>query len=257
MNNPLLIQPDWPAPAHIKACCSTRIGGCSSAPYDSLNLGDHVADNPQNVAKNRQLLAQVAQLPAAPVWLQQTHSTVVVDAATVAAGVNADASFSTDKAQVCAVMTADCLPVLLTNQQGSVVAAIHAGWRGLADGIIEATVEKLRVQSPDSQWMAWLGPAISQSAFEVGSEVREYFLEKETGCACAFIPSENEGRWMADIYTLARRRLAHIGIEDIYGGDFCTYSNPTCFFSYRRDGQFTGRMASLIWIEPSVRALEI
>ncbi|MDX1574114.1 MAG: peptidoglycan editing factor PgeF [Methylophaga sp.] len=239
-----LIRPDWPAPDNVKALVSTRLGGVSPAPYDSLNLGDHVGDLPENVATNRQLLTEKAELPDTPLWLRQTHSTKVIDSQYWQAHIEADAIISTEINRVCAVMTADCLPVLLCDKQGQQVAAIHAGWRGLCDGIIEKTVAQLSGAPEDL--LAWLGPAIGPAQFEVGAEVRDVFIAEAPEAINAFLPSKI-GYFLADIYTLARQRLHHCGIKNSYGGDYCTVNQQELFFSYRRDG-ITGRMASLIWL---------
>jgi len=243
------LVPDWPAPVNVHAASTTRLGGVSVAPYDSLNLGDHVGDSAAAVAANRSLLKQRHGLPAEPVWLKQVHGIEVVDAAVVSDVPVADASFSHQSKVVCTVMTADCLPVLLCDQAGSVVAAAHAGWRGLADGVIEATVKQMAVTT--SNLMVWLGPAIGPKAFEVGDEVRQQFIAQDPQAAVAFQPSalsSAQGRWLADIYLLARQRLARLGVEQVYGGDCCTYSDAERFYSYRRDG-ITGRMATLIWLD--------
>lgn len=236
-----LITPDWPAPSHVRALQTTRQGGVSAAPYDSLNVGDHVHDNPHHVARNRQLLN--AHVPSEPVWMEQVHTTHVIDAAKSTCIMRADASFTTKPKVVCAVMTADCLPVLLCDQAGTVVAAVHAGWRGLCDGVIEATVKAMDTDT--SQLMAWLGPAIGPDAFEVGDEVRAQFITKDTQAESAFKPLGD--KWLADLYTLAKQRLNTLGVTSIYGEVQCTYTNSHDFFSYRRDGD-TGRMASIIWI---------
>lgn len=239
------IVPDWPAPRWVRAGSTTRGGGASQAPYDSLNLGDHVGDEPACVKENRDRLIHDHQLPAQPLWLRQVHGTTAVDAATVRAGVDADASYARHPEIVCAVLTADCLPVLLCDDGGSVVAAVHAGWRGLAAGVIEATVVQLGC--PAHRLMAWLGPAIGPQVFEVGEEVRRAFSDDNPECVSAFRPSPN-GRWFADLYALARQRLFALGIGRVYGGHWCTYSDPVRFFSYRRDG-VTGRMATVIWLQ--------
>lgn len=239
-----LIWPEWPAPVNVKACISTRLGGFSLTPYDSLNLGEHVGDNPAHVGQNRQHLITAANLPAVPLWLQQTHSTIVIDSQQWQPGFEADAIISQTPNQVCAVLTADCLPVLLCDKNGRQVAAIHAGWRGLCDGIIEKTVAQLSVVPEDV--LAWLGPAIGPAQFEVGEEVRDAFIAYSADAAAAF-QTNKPGHYLADIYQLARQRLSHSGVQQIYGGDFCTVSQPAHFFSYRRDGT-TGRMASLIWL---------
>ena len=237
------IIPDWPAPAGVKALQTTRQGGVSIAPYDSLNLGSHVGDNPLAVARNRMSLNTL--LPSEPVWLEQVHGTVVVNADMASCRPQADACIARHHSAVCAVMTADCLPVLLCDETGNVVGAVHAGWKGLAAGVIEATVQAMDV-APQSL-MAWLGPAISQDNFEVGDEVRAAFIAVQPQAATAFISGQH-GKWFADIYALARLRLNALGITQIYGGSHCTYREREKFFSYRRDG-VTGRMGTFIWLE--------
>jgi hypothetical protein len=234
--------PDWPAPAHVKSLQTTRKGGTSAAPYDSFNLGSHVGDNPLAVTRNRMLLAPL--MPSEPVWLNQVHGVTVADAGHAGCLPQADASISAHPGAVCVVMTADCLPVLLCDEQGSVVGAAHAGWRGLCDGVIEQTVHAMQV--PASTLMAWLGPAIGPAAFEVGAEVRAAFVAKQPQAATAFVAGV-DGKWMADIYQLARLRLNALGITRIYGGDLCTYNDPERFYSYRRDGA-SGRMGTFIWL---------
>jgi hypothetical protein len=245
--NPLehCIIPDWPAPARVKALQTTRQGGVSLAPYDSLNLGNHVGDNPLAVARNRMSLN--ALLPSEPVWLEQVHGTAVADADAAGCRVQADACIARQRGSVCVVMTADCLPVLLCDAQGTVVCAVHAGWKGLAAGVIEAAARAMGV-APHSL-MAWLGPAIGQQAFEVGDEVRAAFVAAQPQAASAFTPSPlvGEGEWLADIYALARLRLDALGVAQIYGGGHCTYREREKFYSYRRDGA-TGRMGAFIWL---------
>jgi len=242
-----LIIPVWPAPANVRAIQTTRAGGVSVAPYDTLNLGMHVEDNPLNVARNRQLLN--AYVPAEPVWLNQVHGVTVIDAGVASCVPDADAAFSKSRAAVCAVMTADCLPLLFCNREGTVVAATHAGWRGLCDGVIEATIEAMQV--PPDSLMAWLGPAIGPQAFEVGEDVRQEFITQQSEARDAFVPAGGD-KWLGNIYSLAQLRLGRKGVTEIYGGgidqDFCTYTDASRFFSFRRDGK-TGRMASLIWLE--------
>lgn len=239
------IQPHWPAPANVKALQTTRVGGVSIAPYASLNLGAHVNDDGIAVAKNRQLLSPY--LPSEPVWVNQIHGTEVIDAAKSGCLDNADASYTTQKNVVCVTMTADCLPVLLCDKAGTVVAAAHAGWRGLCDGVIEAAIKKMPAQP--SNILVWLGPAIGPDAFEVGDDVREQFMQKDSQAALAFKP--HGGKWLCDMYLIAKQRLNHLGVTQIYGGsvneDFCTYTDEARFFSFRRDN-LTGRMASLIWL---------
>lgn len=237
------IVPDWPAPARVRALSTTRAGGVSVAPYDSLNLGTHVGDDPASVADNR---AQVRRIvPSEPAWLNQVHGTAVVDAASVASVPDADASVSRTPGSVCVVMTADCLPVLLCDRAGTVVGAAHAGWRGLHGGVIEATVAAMQVAPGDV--IAWLGPAIGPTAFEVGDEVRGAFVAVDASADAAFKPAGQPGKWFADIYLLARQRLAALGVTAVHGGDCCTVSESRRFFSYRRDG-VTGRMGTLVWL---------
>ncbi|WP_372625686.1 peptidoglycan editing factor PgeF [Arsukibacterium sp.] len=240
-----LIKPVWPAPENVKAISSTRHGGYSEGLFQSLNLGEHVGDCVEAVRRNRQQFQSKAGMPGQPVWLNQTHSTrcITLSSSAVTSG-NADASFSRQSGLICTVMTADCLPILICNQQGTEVAAVHAGWRGLCDGIIENTVQLF---SQPQACMAWLGPAISQHAFEVGAEVRAAFMRQDPHAGAAFIPGAS-GKWFADLYLLARQRLARCGITNIYGAEHCTYQQTSTFFSYRRDGQ-TGRMATAIWLD--------
>ncbi|HSC79468.1 MAG TPA: peptidoglycan editing factor PgeF [Chitinolyticbacter sp.] len=240
---PVLV-PDWPAPARVRALATTRAGGVSAKPFDTLNLGDHVDDVPARVAENRRRVA--ALLPNEPLWLTQVHGTRVADAATETSGAQADAAIARQARAVCAIMTADCLPVLLCDRAGTVVGAAHAGWRGLCDGVIEATVTAMG--QPGETLLAWLGPAIGPAAFEVGDEVRAAFVARDASAAAAFKPGVQPGKWWADIYQLARQRLAGLGVHAVYGGELCTVSERERFFSYRRDGR-TGRMASLIWLE--------
>ena len=235
------IQPDWPAPRNVHALQTTRIGGVSVTPYNSLNLGDHVNDRAQHVSQNRQLLAPF--VPTEPVWMKQVHGTRVLDAATSSCIESADAAFTNKTNVVCVTMTADCLPVLLCDQQGSVVAAVHAGWRSLCDGVIEATVKAMPVEN--NQLMAWLGPAIGPGAFEVGEEVRTQFIDKDKQAEAAFKP--HRSRFLGDLTMIAKQRLNHLGVTNVYGGGLCTYTDTLRFFSYRRDGD-TGRMATLIWL---------
>lgn len=241
LNKDHLIWPDWPAPVHVKALQTTRNGGYSQAPYHSLNLGDHVKDNPILVSQNRQLLNQY--VPSEPVWLNQVHGIQVIDAAFSGCLESADASFSRKKNVVCVTMTADCLPVLLCDTQGTVVAAVHAGWRSLCDGVIEQTLKAIALEG--SLIMAWLGPAIGPQAFEVGGEVRAQFIAQDAQAEQAFQPAGD--KWLGDLYQIAKQRLNNMGVTQIYGGDDCTYANPERYFSFRRDGE-TGRMASMIWL---------
>lgn len=239
-----LIIPSWQAPANVHAFQTTRAGGLSHAPYHSLNLGDHVGDNPLTVANNRMRLNQL--LPSEPVWLEQVHGTVVVDASQASCRPRADASVAHRGGAVCVVMTADCLPLLLCDRQGTVVGAAHAGWRGLADGVIEATVAAMGVAPQDMQ--VWMGAAIGSTAFEVGEEVRAVFVAQHPLAAQAFLSSGIAGKYFADLYALARIRLNAMGITSISGGDLCTYRDGERFFSYRRDG-VTGRMGAFVWLD--------
>ncbi|AMO74536.1 peptidoglycan editing factor PgeF [Pseudomonas citronellolis] len=241
MTSPWLI-PDWPAPANVRACVSTRAGGVSQAPFDSFNLGDHVGDEPAAVAENRRRLEQAQG--CRPAWLSQVHGIEVVEADPSRVA-TADASWSATPGIACAVLTADCLPALFCDRAGTRVAAAHAGWRGLAGGVLEATLDKLAV--PAAEMLAWLGPAIGPQAFEVGPEVREAFLADHAETKVAFVPSVNAGRYMADIYQLARIRLAARGVTAVYGGGLCTFSDTERFYSYRRNPR-TGRQASLVWL---------
>jgi YfiH family protein len=237
-----LIFPDWPAPPNVRALQTTRAGGFSRVPYSSLNLGSHVGDAPLDVARNRMALNTF--MPSEPVWLEQVHGIVVADAGSASCLPRADACIAMRRSAVCVVMTADCLPVLLCDQQGTVVGAVHAGWKGLAAGVIEATVTAMGV--PAQNVMAWLGPAIGRDAFEVGAEVRAAFVAADPQAAETFAAGKN-GKWMADLYALARLRLNTLGITRIYGGDYCTYTDAERFFSYRRDGT-TGRTGTFIWL---------
>ena len=241
-----LITPQWQAPAGVKALATTRLGGVSQAPFDALNLGAHVNDRIDDVLQNRQLLN--AFLPASPVWLQQVHGVVVVDLDQPHDEIPAaDAVISRRKGQVCAVQTADCLPVLFTDVHGTVVGAAHAGWRGLCNGVLEATLAAMAVEPADV--LVWLGAAIGPKAFEVGDEVCEAFIAVDPNAAQAFVAGK-PGKWLADIYELARLRLQKAGMSPhhMFGGDLCTYTDKQRFFSYRRDQQ-TGRQASLIWLD--------
>jgi YfiH family protein len=236
--------PKWPVPPHIKSMQTLRFGGKSQGKYSSFNIATHVNDDINAVDFNRGLLNQY--LPNSPCWLNQTHSADAVELPTTT--LNADASFTKDKHIVCVVQTADCLPLLLTNNEGTMVAAIHAGWRGLLNGVIENTLNKMNL--PANELLVWLGPAISQNHFEVGSEVKNSFCEKHQEAEKAFQSISNK-RWLADIYMLAKIRLHTYGVTQIYGAsvteNYCTYAHHKDYFSYRRDGE-TGRMASLIWI---------
>lgn len=238
------ITPDWPAPDNVKALSTTRQGGVSRAPYDGLNLGAHVGDDAHAVAANRDILR--AHLPAEPMWLEQVHGDQVIEHRVAATPPRADAAYSHAAGEVCAILTADCLPVLFCDRRGGSVAAAHAGWRGLEAGVLENTVRALRV--PPGELLAWLGPAIGVGAFEVGDEVRDAFLRRDPEAHRAFRAGVAAGKWMADLPMLARQRLARAGVNSVFGGDRCTFDDASRFFSYRRDRR-CGRQASLIWLE--------
>lgn len=267
-----LIEPDWPAPPAVRAVFTLRTGGVSAAPFDSLNLGAGLGDSPEAIAENRRRLREHLRLPAEPAWLEQVHGVDVTDlsdvsamggadvtatagsgAPTTAVGVpaagkallRADASVARRPGQVCAIRVADCMPVVFAARDGSAVGAAHAGWRGLAGGVLEATVARLGV--PASQLLAWMGPAIGSQHFEVGDDVRTAFVANDERSGLAFVEN-SRGRWQCDLYALARRRLSALGIGTIYGGGWCTFADADRFFSYRRDGQ-CGRMAALVWIQ--------
>ena len=234
------IEPNWPAPPNVKAFCTTRSGGCSEGRYRSLNLGLNCGDDPDRVRQNREVLE--SELPAAPAWLRQVHGKRVVRYREARAGAcEADAVMAMEGAKVCAVLTADCLPVLFCSRDGDRVAAAHAGWRGLAAGVLPATVEALAC--PPSGLLAWLGPAIGPAAYEVGQDVLAAFGDE---LATAFRPRGD--RWLMDLYAIARIQLTACGLQNIHGGGHCTHSERDRFFSYRRDGE-TGRMACLVWRE--------
>ena len=242
-----LLSPDWPAPENVVALSTTRHGGVSEAPWTGLNLGVHVGDDIQKVRQNRAALRAAADLPSTPIWLEQVHGIQVVDASVSGSGNReADASYSQQPNVVCVVMTADCLPLLVCDRQGSFVAAIHAGWRGLQAGVIASTLT--RYQGSMDDLLVWLGPAIGSDAFEVGAEVREAFCRQDSEAQTAFKPGSTPEKWLADLYQLARQNLRRLGVQSVYGGELCTYSDEQRFYSYRRDGQ-TGRMASLIWLK--------
>lgn len=240
------ITPDWSAPARVRVISTLRTGGCSSGPYASLNLATHVGDDPRCVAENRLRLREAAGLPAEPFWLEQVHGTAVAvhDGDGGGAAPRADASIATLAGRVCAVLTADCLPVVLTDRAGSRIGVAHAGWRGLVSGVLEATVAAL--SGPAGELIAWLGPAIGPAAFEVGTEVREAFTSRLPSLSECFVEN-TRGRLQADLYGLARRQLMAAGVNAVYGGGWCTASDPRRFFSFRRDGT-TGRMATLAWL---------
>lgn len=239
-----VIAATWPAPPNVRALTTTRSGGASRGRYESLNLGDHVGDDPDAVQRNRALLRAALNLPAEPLWLKQVHGTNVVDAASAEPGVAADGAGTDKPGVVLAVLTADCLPVFLCDRAGTRIALLHAGWRGLAAGVIEAGVRRLGVRG--TEVLAWLGPAIGPQSYEVGEEVRAAFIGRDAAAGRAF-RANGPGRWWADIYELARQRLHALGVGAISGGEHCTLREQDRFFSFRRDGQ-CGRMASLLWL---------
>lgn len=248
------IIPKWAAPDNVRAVTTTRIGGHSRFEYASMNLGDRTEDNIVSIAKNRNELYKVLDLPCEPTWLYQSHSSKVVRLyEDTTFNQNADASYTTIQNKICVVLTADCLPILICAKDGSTVAAIHAGWRGLAGGIIETTVSTLLHfgKCRPENLLVWLGPAIGPGVFEVGDDVRSTFTAHSVQAKKAFraIPLM-EGKWLADIYMLARQRLTDMGVSEISGGEYCTATQYEKFYSYRRDGK-TGRMASLIWMAES------
>jgi YfiH family protein len=243
--DPDWIVPDWPAPANVRAFITTRAGGVSQGPFASFNVGLRSGDDASAVAANRGRLR--AMLPDEPKWLRQVHGSSVVEADSLAdSQVNAteaDAAVARRPGTVCAVLIADCVPVLLADRAGTTVAIAHAGWRGLSSGVVEKTVEQTAL-APESL-LAYLGPGIGPRSFEVGADVRDAFLARDPGAAAVFSPHA-PGKWLADLFALARRRLTALGVKNVYGGGDCTYSDPKRFFSYRRE-RITGRMAAVIW----------
>ncbi len=238
------IVPNWSAPKNVKAFASTRVGGFSTGSYQGLNLGVHVGDDRSVVEKNRNWLTQQANMPGAPIWLNQTHSTVVAEVSEPTTQVlDADGVFTSATNLVCSAMTADCLPVVLTNTQGTQVAAVHAGWRGLANGIVENALAMF-----SGEVMAWLGPAIGPEAFEVGEDVLQAFMDFDPRAEQAFVPCDIKGKWLADMSKLATQRLNKVGVTQVFDSGLCTYQNQQDFYSYRRDG-VTGRQATFIWLE--------
>ena len=236
------IRPHWPAPQNVHALSTTRKGGVSAGPYAALNLGDHVGDDPQAVAANRASLQQELG-DVIPRWLKQVHG-VRVAGDGESTREPADAAVTAKRGAACVIMTADCLPVIFCDRAGTRVAAAHAGWRGLAAGVLEATLQSMGTQDV----LAWMGPAIGPRAYEVGADVREAFVGHSAEAAKAFLPGKAEGKWWCDIYRLARLRLEAAGVKHIYGGGLCTFTDRERFFSFRRDGE-CGRMATLIWLE--------
>ena len=243
------IKPDWSGPDRVRAFSTTRAGGVSRRPWSRLNLGGHVGDNPDHVQENRRRLAEFTGLDSARIgWLNQVHGTEVVELTpdNVQQAASADASYTRGPDIACAILTADCLPVLLADSEGTVVGAAHAGWRSLCGGVIENLVNAMAVEPGNLQ--AWLGPAIGPDSFEVGPEVRDAFLKHDPGADHAFkTGGARPGHFMADIYALATQRLSHVGVSAVSGGGLCTVQDKDRFFSYRRDGQ-TGRMATLVWL---------
>jgi polyphenol oxidase len=246
VTEPKLLVPEWDAPPGVRAAFTLRSGGVSDAPFDSLNLGAHVGDRSAAVAENRRRVRERLALPGEPAWLEQVHGTRVADLDTPGEGArSADAVITRADGTVCAIQVADCMPVLFAARDASAVGVAHAGWRGLAAGVLEETVARLGV--PPRELLAWLGPAISARHFEVGEEVRAAFLERDPAAGGAFI-ANSRGRWQCDLVALARRRLAALGLTAVSGGSWCTYGEPARFYSFRRDGR-CGRMAALIWLE--------
>jgi YfiH family protein len=247
VSRPELIVPDWPAPETVRAFTTTRQGGFSAGAYAELNLGDHVADDPAVVARNRQRLIQLAALPTEPCWLRQVHGVQGVKAGSAAEGAEADWSWSDTSKTICTVMTADCLPLLMCTIDGTLIAAVHAGWRGMCAGVIEQAVAGLMQRGADPQTLlVWLGPAIGAAAYEVDAVVYDAFVQHEPACGRAF-SSSVPGRWQFSLYAAAREILSKVGVTQIFGGDFCTWTDAH-FYSYRRQPG-CGRQASLIWLE--------
>ena len=245
MSGPLAwLEPDWPAPPGVRVLSTLRTGGASTGPYASLNLAAHVGDRTEAVAENRRRLRFAAVLPAEPLWLEQVHGVDVAVHEGASGPRRADASIAFSPGQVCAVMTADCLPIVLADRAGTRVGVAHAGWRGLLGGVVEATVAGFGCEP--LELLAWLGPAIGSAAFEVGAEVREAFMGRSPGLAAGFRPNAR-GRFQADLYGLARQLLAAAGVTAVHGGGWCTHTDADRFFSFRRDGT-TGRMATLAWL---------
>jgi YfiH family protein len=245
MAAPGFLVPGWPVPARVRAAMTTRTGGVSEGPYASFNLATHVGDEPALVAENRRRLREALGLPAEPAWLEQVHGTGLAVLPATEQELVADAAVTFTRGQVCAVLAADCLPVFLASRTGDRIGIAHAGWRGLAAGVVEATLAALGCDPRDV--VAWLGPSIGPRAFEVGDEVRDAFLAQDGGAAAQFHRGR-PGRWLADLPGLARSRLAVAGVTAVSGGDLCTHADPSRFYSFRRDGA-TGRMAALAWLD--------
>lgn len=241
------LYPSWQVPPNIHAFTTLRDGGVSRAPYASFNLGDHVEDEPSAVKKNRDLLVERFGLPQFPLFLSQIHSTRVIRLPYPGEDIKADAVYTDKPGQVCLVMTADCLPVLFTSKKGNEVAAAHAGWRGLCDGVLEATMQQF--QCPRDEIIAWFGPAIGPTAFQVGPEVVAQFIAQDAQAERAFVAdSASAGKYLGNLYQIAEQRLQRMGVMQISGGEHCTYTERDKFFSFRREMK-TGRMASLIWFD--------
>jgi hypothetical protein len=243
----LWIEADWPAPPGVRAGTTTRLGGVSNAPFDSFNLADHVGDNDASVVENRRRLAELLQMPSDPVWLRQRHGADIIDAA-ADRGRGADGAYACERGVVCAVLTADCIPLLLADDAGSEIAAVHVGWRGLIRGIAAAALACFR--APPSQLVAWVGPHIGAASYEVGADVRDACLASIPGAEQAFAGAGP--RWNTDLPCMLRLQLRERGLRRVFESGSCTYSDRVRFFSHRRDG-ITGRMASLIWLEPGPR----
>lgn len=241
-----MITPAWTCHPRVRACFTTRAGGVSVEPYASLNLATQVGDDPQAVAENRRRLRAQLALPAEPHWIEQVHGTLAIRVPGAVHAICADASWTDQPGEVCAVMTADCVPVLFADDQGRCVAAAHAGWKGLLGGVLEAAISAMPVAPSELQ--AWIGPAIGESAYQVGAELRSAFVVRDPAAAECF-RADDIGRFHCDLPALARQRLRAAGIERISGGQWCTASDPAAFFSFRRDG-VCGRMAALIWLVP-------
>jgi len=240
----MFIKPNWPLPSNIHSISTTRHGGVSLKPYDSFNLAMHVDDNNGDVSKNRQMLIDKLQLPADPIWINQIHGKTVLKASEIHREKDADSTFTDEPYQVCVVLTADCLPVLISDRNGKKVAAVHCGWRGLQKKILTETLSKLQI--PADETLVWFGPAISAKVYEVGTEVRENFMDDTN----AFVENGPK-KWLCNLYQIARNELHRNGISAIFGGEYCTFTQKDQFFSYRRDGAATGRMATLIWFDES------
>lgn len=247
MSDPVFVYPDWPAPAKVRAACTTRTGGVSDAPFDTFNLGPGSGDDPDRVAENHRRLNDALGLPAEPAWLRQVHGNRVIRPSPEEAGdlPEADAAWTDRPGAVCAVLTADCLPVLLCTRAGDAVAAVHCGWRGLAAGVLTEAIRAM--PGEPSELMAWLGPAIGPEVYEVGPEVRQAFVARGEASSQAFRPGADWNKFYCDLYAIAHIELQEAGVRDVYGGGFCTHRERERFFSYRRDGK-TGRMATLIWM---------